>query len=121
MKKVQSLRNAVMVSLLAGTTVVWGGTVFAQEDLQEFAEALINGLPCIGRNAFEMPYFIERGVTGDLIDDDDAAILAQKMADVLGNEAMKQRVISKRKEYENYYNWDRVCFDIANVIKENEQ
>jgi len=86
-----------------------------------FAEALINGLPCIGRNAFEMPYFIERGVTGDLIDDDDAAILAQKMADVLGNEAMKQRVISKRKEYENYYNWDRVCFDIANVIKENEQ
>lgn len=37
MKKVQSLRNAVMVSLLAGTTVVWEGTVFAQEDLQEFA------------------------------------------------------------------------------------
>ena len=35
MKKVQSLRNAVMVSLLAGTTVVWGGTVFAQENLQE--------------------------------------------------------------------------------------
>lgn len=24
MKKVQSLRNAVVVSLLAGTTVVWG-------------------------------------------------------------------------------------------------
>ena len=37
MKKVQSLRNAIMVSLLAGTTVVWGGTAFAQEDLQEFA------------------------------------------------------------------------------------
>lgn len=26
-----------MVSLLAGTTLVWGGTAFAQEDLQEFA------------------------------------------------------------------------------------
>lgn len=37
MKNVQSLRNAVMVSLLAGTTVVWGGIVFAAEDLQEFA------------------------------------------------------------------------------------
>ena len=37
MKKVQRLRNAVMVSLLAGTTVVWGGIVFAAEDLQEFA------------------------------------------------------------------------------------
>lgn len=37
MKKVQSLRNAVIVSLLVGTTVVWGGTVFAAEDLQEFA------------------------------------------------------------------------------------
>ena len=37
MKKIQKLRNAVMVSLLAGTTVVWGGIVFAAEDLQEFA------------------------------------------------------------------------------------
>ena len=37
MKNVQKLRNAVMVSLLAGTTVVWGGTAFAAEDLQEFA------------------------------------------------------------------------------------
>lgn len=37
MKNVQSLPNAVMVSLLAGTTLVWGGTAFAQEDLQEFA------------------------------------------------------------------------------------
>lgn len=37
MKKIQRLRNAVMVSLLAGATVVWGGTAFAQEDLQEFA------------------------------------------------------------------------------------
>ena len=33
MKKIQKLRNAVMVSLLAGTTVVWGGIVFAAEDL----------------------------------------------------------------------------------------
>ena len=37
MKNVQSLRNAVMASLLAGTTLVWGGTAFAQEDFQEFA------------------------------------------------------------------------------------
>lgn len=37
MKKVQSLRNAVIVSLLVGTTVVWGGTAFAAENLQEFA------------------------------------------------------------------------------------
>lgn len=37
MKKIQKLRNAVIVSLLAGTTVVWGGTAFAAEDLQEFA------------------------------------------------------------------------------------
>ena len=37
MKKIQKLRNAVMVSLLAGTTVVWGGIVFAAEDLQDFA------------------------------------------------------------------------------------
>lgn len=37
MKNVQRLRNALMMSLLAGTTVVWGGTALAAEDLQEFA------------------------------------------------------------------------------------
>ena len=50
MKKVQSLRNAVMVSLLAGTTVVWGGTVFAQEDLQEFALDDMVVLPAVFRH-----------------------------------------------------------------------
>jgi hypothetical protein len=30
MKKIQKLRNAVMVSLLAGTTVVWGAQCLQQ-------------------------------------------------------------------------------------------
>ena len=29
-----------------------------------FVEALTFGLPCIGRNCYEMPYFIEEGKTG---------------------------------------------------------
>lgn len=31
MKKIQKLRNAVMMSLLAGTTVVWGGAQCLQQ------------------------------------------------------------------------------------------
>ena len=32
-----------------------------------FVEALTFGLPCIGRNCYEMPYFIEDGKTGLLL------------------------------------------------------
>ena len=85
-----------------------------------FVEALMSGLPCIGRNAFEMPYFIDRGVTGELIDNDDPEELACLMAKVLDNEKMKQNVANMRKEYEKYYNWDRICLDIANIVKKNE-
>lgn len=82
-----------------------------------FVEALLSGLPCIGRNAFEMPYFIEQGVTGELIDNDDPETLARIMNNVLSDDDMKQNVINKRKEYEHYYSWSRVCADIAEIVK----
>nr|WP_302830762.1 glycosyltransferase family 4 protein [uncultured Bacteroides sp.] len=85
-----------------------------------FVEALLNGLPCIGRNAFEMPYFIEPGITGELIDEDDPEVLARKIVDVMANDEMKHAVAERRNEYESYYNWDRVCADITRIIKEKE-
>lgn len=85
-----------------------------------FVEALLNGLPCIGRNAFEMPYFIEQGITGELIDEDDPEELARKMADVIADEKMKCAVAERKNEYESYYSWDRVCADITRIINEKE-
>lgn len=82
-----------------------------------FIEALIYGLPCIGRNAFEMPYFIEKGVTGDLIDDNDPEILAKKMFDLLHNEQIKQNVAERRQQLIKEYSWDSVAKRIYDVVE----
>lgn len=73
-----------------------------------FIEALSFGLPAIGRNKYEMPYFIENGETGYLIDSDNIDELAQKMIDLLKNERIKSNVIRKREWYLSQYNWDTV-------------
>lgn len=73
-----------------------------------FVEALVYGLPCIGRNAFEMKYFIEDGETGYLIEDDDVEILAKKMDDLLKNDTIKANVLNKREQYIYDYSWDTV-------------
>lgn len=47
MKKIQRLRNAVMVSLLAGTTVVWGHSVCSRGFAGVCAGGYgSNGKPC---------------------------------------------------------------------------
>ena len=44
-----------------------------------FPEALTFGLPCIGRDAYEMPYFIEDGETGYLLRSETKEELADLM------------------------------------------
>lgn len=83
-----------------------------------FIEALTFGLPCIGRNAYEMPYFIEDGVTGLLIDKDDVDNLAAQMKNLLGNETIKQNVRNKRDWYIEEYSWDTVADRIIKAIGE---
>ncbi|WP_440960666.1 glycosyltransferase family 4 protein [Paenibacillus nitricinens] len=83
-----------------------------------FVEALVYGLPCIGRNSFEMKEFIQDGENGYLIDDDDAECLAMKMYDLLNNENIKTNVLSKKKEYIYRYSWSSVADRILNVIGE---
>jgi len=82
-----------------------------------FIEALSFGLPAIGRNTCEMPYFIEKGVTGDLIDNDDPAVLAEKMFALLNNEQIKQNVRSKRDWYISEYSWSTVGRRIYHVME----
>ena len=66
-----------------------------------FIEALTFGLPCIGRNVYEMPYFIENGETGYLLDKDDVDELANLMDQLLCDERIKQNVKNKRDWYIN--------------------
>ena len=80
-----------------------------------FIEALASGLPCIARNAFEMPYFIEKGVTGELIDIDDPEELALKIYNVLNDENFKINVKNKHDYYIDKYNWENVISKILKI------
>ncbi|MDE6832273.1 MAG: glycosyltransferase family 4 protein [Muribaculaceae bacterium] len=81
-----------------------------------FIEALVFGLPCIGRNCCEMPYFIEEGITGELVDTDDASELAGKISKILQNEDYRRNVVQRRDSYIKEYSWDAVASRMANII-----
>ena len=81
-----------------------------------FIEALTYGLPCIGRNAFEMPYLIQDGKTGFLLQDEDAWLLAQLMLRALEDSQMKENVVTNRAHYLKEYSWDMVARKMAEVI-----
>ena len=81
-----------------------------------FIEALVYGLPCIGRNEFAMKEFIQDGYNGYLIDKDDPNELALKMYNLLKNSKIKNNVIRNQKEYINQYSWDTVASRIISVI-----
>lgn len=82
-----------------------------------FIEALTYGLPCIGRNCYEMPYFIEDGKTGYLIDDDNIELLANKMLQLLENENIRKEVLSRRQWYIGEYSWEAVAGRIHKIIE----
>ena len=81
-----------------------------------FIEALCYGLPCIGRNCYEMPYFIKDGVTGLLIEDDNVSNLASCMHRLLHDKNIKNEVLSRKDIYLNKYSWDSVADRIKAVI-----
>lgn len=85
-----------------------------------FIEALCYGLPCLARNAYEMPYFIEDGKTGVLIDDYDRNNMAKQLENLLGNEEIKRNVASRRDWYLKEYSWDTAAERIASIINSKE-
>lgn len=74
-----------------------------------FVEALTFGLPCIGRDCYEMPYFIEDGQTGLLLKNDTPKELSNLMKRLLADEDIKKNVLSKRDFYIKEYSWDAVA------------
>ena len=81
-----------------------------------FIEALTFGLPCIGRNCYEMPYFIKEGETGLLLKHDNPQELASLMLRALHDESFSRNVLSNRDKYIHDYSWDTVAERIAKVI-----
>lgn len=83
-----------------------------------FIEALCYGLPCIGRNAYEMPYFIEDGVTGKLIYSNAPEELCECMANLLSSDDYFRTVRARRDQYLHNYSWDAVADRIMTVIEQ---
>lgn len=84
-----------------------------------FIEALSAGLPCIGRRCQEMPYFIDDGQTGLLLESDDAASLAAMMERLLTQEQFRRNVLARASDYRSRYTWDAVAGRICRVLREN--
>lgn len=87
-----------------------------------FVEALCFGLPCIGRNCFEMPFIIEDGITGALVpEEDNYSQLAEKMLFVLNNNLIKQNVAKNKENYLKKYSWDSVSERIISIINNSKK
>jgi glycosyltransferase involved in cell wall biosynthesis len=82
-----------------------------------FVEALAHGLPCVGRRAFAMPEIVTPGVNGDLVDGDDPAELAGRIAALLADDALYERVGAAAGEVVAHYSWGRAADDVLAVAR----
>lgn len=81
-----------------------------------FIEALCFGMPCIGRNCNEMPYLIQEGRNGYLIENDNIDILCEKMFLALNNTEIFGFLEQNRDNYIKKYSWKNVVNKIAEII-----
>lgn len=82
-----------------------------------FGEALIYGLPCIGRNAFSMKDFIQDGKNGYLLNSKSVDELSDLMKTAITNSNMRNQVISDRDMYIDLYSWNTVVDKILKAIR----
>ena len=83
-----------------------------------FGEALIFGLPCIAKNAFAMPEFIEDDTNGYLIERDDVNELCAAMEKMLINsKRLKETVEINRTSYAERYSWKTVAKKMIAVME----
>ena len=86
-----------------------------------FIEALTYGLPCLGRNAYEMPYFIQDGETGLLIEDDNLDEVVRKIKKLLTCQYFKDNVRRQKEWYIKEYSWETVAQRIKNIINKEKE
>lgn len=81
-----------------------------------FVEALTFGLPCIGRDAYEMPYIIKDGATGLLLKEETPEQLAHLMEQSITNTFLTKNVQANKDKYQAEYSWDKVAERIDNIM-----
>ncbi|MEN3357060.1 MAG: hypothetical protein V7637_1042 [Mycobacteriales bacterium] len=78
-----------------------------------FVEALAHGLPCVGRRAFAMPEIVTPGRNGDLVDGDDPTDLAARIAALLADDVLYERVADGAAGVVRHYSWGRAADDVV--------
>ncbi|NTM33511.1 glycosyltransferase family 4 protein, partial [Enterococcus faecium] len=82
-----------------------------------FIEALSYGLPCIGVNKFEMPYFIKEGYNGFLLENMNSEIeLAEKIETLLISDEIFENTKKHKSLYKEEFSWDAVATRIISKI-----
>lgn len=84
-----------------------------------FAEALIYGLPIIGRDAFAMRDFVDCGENGYLLKTNSSEELAALMESAILNDELRKRVISNRERYIEQYSWQSVVKRMLDTMKQD--
>ncbi len=97
MKKVKGLRSAVLATVLATTTVVWGGTAFAEEELQEFSlDTMVVTATRTEAKAVDVPVNTTV-VSAEKIEERHYQNVAEALKDVPGAQVMDTGVGSSEK------------------------
>lgn len=86
-----------------------------------FQEARASGLPCIGMDRFEMPYFIEDHVTGALLRSESPHELAELMLEVIDSSDIRNEASRRAESFQNSVSWDAVADRILKVIYQGQQ
>lgn len=81
-----------------------------------FVEALVRGLPCIGRNAFAMPQIIDPTSGGRLIESEDAGELADVIESALADDTLYDSCRALAAERREYYTWSRAARQMVDSV-----
>lgn len=84
-----------------------------------FAEALIYGLPIIGRNAFSMKEFVNNGENGYLLETNNVDELASIMEIAILNRDKCNYVIENKEKYLARYSWNSVADKMLSVMRKD--
>ena len=81
-----------------------------------FLEALAHKVPCVGREAWEMPTLLGRGLFGRCVESAEPEEIAETVVACLTDDALYKRVETAADAIRRHWSWDRVARDMLSVI-----